>query len=77
MRSLLRSSGELLDSSSSFFLMSFKDVYTNPLYCLKCCRWRTLEGAALDLSSVSFFGEEKHETAVSKWARARKRAAKV
>jgi hypothetical protein len=36
-----------------------------------------LEGAALDLSSVSFFGEEKHETAVSKWARARKRAAKV
>jgi hypothetical protein len=39
--------------------------------------WRTLEGAALDLSSVSFFGEEKHETAVSKWARARKRAAKV
>ncbi|VVB10595.1 unnamed protein product [Arabis nemorensis] len=39
--------------------------------------WKTLDAAALNLSSVSFFEEEKHETAVSKWARAKKRAAKV
>ncbi|KAL0741058.1 hypothetical protein Bca4012_082571 [Brassica carinata] len=39
--------------------------------------WKTLDAAALKLSSVSFFEEEKHETAVSKWARARTRAAKV
>lgn len=40
-------------------------------------RWKTLDAAALKLSSVSFFEEEKHETAVSKWSRARTRAAKV
>uniref|UniRef100_A0A1J3EZ07 IQ domain-containing protein IQM1 n=1 Tax=Noccaea caerulescens TaxID=107243 RepID=A0A1J3EZ07_NOCCA len=39
--------------------------------------WKTLDAAALKLSSVSFFEEEKHETAVSKWSRARTRAAKV
>ncbi|ESQ53849.1 hypothetical protein EUTSA_v10025033mg [Eutrema salsugineum] len=39
--------------------------------------WKTLDAAALNLSSVSFFEEEKHEPAVSKWARARTRAAKV
>ncbi|CAN8327132.1 unnamed protein product [Cochlearia groenlandica] len=39
--------------------------------------WKTLDAATLSLSSVSFFEEEKHETAVSKWARARTRAAKV
>ncbi|CAH2077097.1 unnamed protein product [Thlaspi arvense] len=39
--------------------------------------WKTLDGAALDLSSVSFFEKQKHEPAVSKWARAKKRAAKI
>ncbi|KAF8049329.1 hypothetical protein N665_2235s0002 [Sinapis alba] len=39
--------------------------------------WKTLDAAALDLSSVSFFEEEKHEPAASKWVRARTRAAKV
>ncbi|XP_071721471.1 IQ domain-containing protein IQM1-like isoform X2 [Rutidosis leptorrhynchoides] len=39
--------------------------------------WKALDFAALDRSSVSFFNVEKHETAVSKWARARTRAAKV
>ncbi|CAH8326535.1 unnamed protein product [Eruca vesicaria subsp. sativa] len=39
--------------------------------------WKTLDAAALNLSSVSFFEEEKHEPAVSKWVRARTRAAKV
>ncbi|CAN8229616.1 unnamed protein product [Cochlearia groenlandica] len=39
--------------------------------------WKTLDAATLKLSSVSFFEEEKHETAVSKWARAKRRAAKV
>lgn len=36
-----------------------------------------MDFAALRRSSVSFFEDEKHETAVSKWARARTRAAKV
>nr|CAN80416.1 hypothetical protein VITISV_024541 [Vitis vinifera] len=39
--------------------------------------WKALDFAALRRSSVSFFNEEKPETAVSKWARARTRAAKV
>ncbi|CAA0842108.1 calmodulin-binding family protein [Striga hermonthica] len=39
--------------------------------------WKALDFAALRRSSVSFFEEDKHETAVSKWARARTRAAKV
>ncbi|CAN6819332.1 unnamed protein product [Brassica oleracea] len=39
--------------------------------------WKTLDAATLDLSSVSFFEEEKHEPAASKWVRARTRAAKV
>ncbi|KAJ0803999.1 putative IQ domain-containing protein IQM [Helianthus annuus] len=39
--------------------------------------WKALDFAALDRSSVSFFNVEKHETAVSRWARARTRAAKV
>ncbi|KAJ4833801.1 hypothetical protein Tsubulata_014721 [Turnera subulata] len=39
--------------------------------------WKALDFAALKRSSVSFFNIEKHETAVSKWARARTRAAKI
>ncbi|KAI3814476.1 hypothetical protein L1987_14116 [Smallanthus sonchifolius] len=39
--------------------------------------WKALDFAALDRSSVSFFNVEKPETAVSRWARARTRAAKV
>ncbi|KAJ8750865.1 hypothetical protein K2173_016046 [Erythroxylum novogranatense] len=39
--------------------------------------WKALDFAALKRSSVSFFSVEKPETAVSKWARARTRAAKV
>nr|XP_043619351.1 IQ domain-containing protein IQM1-like [Erigeron canadensis] len=39
--------------------------------------WKALDFAALDRSSVSFFNVEKHETAVSRWARARTRVAKV
>ncbi|PQP95511.1 IQ domain-containing protein IQM1-like [Prunus yedoensis var. nudiflora] len=39
--------------------------------------WQALEFAALRRSSVSFFGSGKSETAVSRWARARTRAAKV
>ena len=41
------------------------------------CRWKAWDFAALKQSSVSFFNVEKHETAVSRWARARTRAAKV
>lgn len=40
-------------------------------------RWKALDFASLNNSSVSFFKVEKQETAVSKWARAKKRAAKV
>ncbi|KAF9680445.1 hypothetical protein SADUNF_Sadunf06G0121900 [Salix dunnii] len=39
--------------------------------------WKALDFAALERSSVSFFNDEKPETAVSRWARARTRAAKV
>ncbi|KAF5776191.1 hypothetical protein HanXRQr2_Chr12g0521511 [Helianthus annuus] len=39
--------------------------------------WKALDFAALDRSSVSFFNVEKPETAVSRWARALTRAAKV
>ncbi|KAL4571832.1 hypothetical protein LXL04_018597 [Taraxacum kok-saghyz] len=39
--------------------------------------WKALDFAALDRSSVSFFNVEKHETAVSRWARAGTRVAKV
>nr|XP_043624023.1 IQ domain-containing protein IQM1-like [Erigeron canadensis] len=39
--------------------------------------WKALDFAALDHSSVSFFNVEKPETATSRWARARTRAAKV
>lgn len=39
--------------------------------------WKALDFASLKRSSISFFHIDKHETAVSKWARARTRAAKV
>ncbi|KZV29653.1 pentatricopeptide repeat-containing protein-like [Dorcoceras hygrometricum] len=39
--------------------------------------WKALDFAALKRSSVSFFNIEKPETAVSRWARAGTRAAKV
>ncbi|KAL1825367.1 hypothetical protein ACET3Z_012145 [Daucus carota] len=39
--------------------------------------WKALDFAALKRSSVSYFDGEKHETAISRWARARTRAAKV
>ncbi|GAA0158971.1 hypothetical protein LIER_38764 [Lithospermum erythrorhizon] len=39
--------------------------------------WKALDFAALKRSSVSFLNIEKPETAVSRWARARTRAAKV
>ncbi|XLS79355.1 hypothetical protein HN51_063584 [Arachis hypogaea] len=38
--------------------------------------WKALDFAALKSSSVSFFDVEKQESAVSRWARARTRAAK-
>lgn len=41
------------------------------------CRWKVLDFAELKRSSISFFDIEKPETAVSRWARARTRAAKV
>ena len=41
------------------------------------CRWKLLDFALLKRNSVSFFDIEKPETAVSKWSRARIRAAKV
>ena len=40
-------------------------------------RWKLLDFAVLKCSSVSFFEIEKPETAVSRWSRARTRAAKV
>ncbi|MFQ6671378.1 hypothetical protein Gotur_035948 [Gossypium turneri] len=39
--------------------------------------WKTLDSAALRRCSVSFYEIEKHETVISKWARAKTRAAKI
>ncbi|XP_047337844.1 IQ domain-containing protein IQM4-like [Impatiens glandulifera] len=39
--------------------------------------WKALDFAELKRNSVSFFDGEKHETAVSKWTRARIKASKV
>ncbi|KAG5628463.1 hypothetical protein H5410_000180 [Solanum commersonii] len=39
--------------------------------------WKLLDFAELKHSSISFFDLDKHETAVSRWSRARTRAAKV
>ncbi|KAG6683077.1 hypothetical protein I3842_13G174800 [Carya illinoinensis] len=39
--------------------------------------WKLLDFAELKRSSISFFDIEKHETALSRWSRARTRAAKV
>lgn len=39
--------------------------------------WKLLDFAELKHSSISFFENEKHETAISRWSRARTRAAKV
>uniref|UniRef100_A0A9I9CWE4 IQ domain-containing protein IQM6 n=1 Tax=Cucumis melo TaxID=3656 RepID=A0A9I9CWE4_CUCME len=40
-------------------------------------RWKLLDFAELKRSSISFFDIEKPETAISRWSRARTRAAKV
>ncbi|KAK4366258.1 hypothetical protein RND71_014138 [Anisodus tanguticus] len=39
--------------------------------------WKTLDSAALKKSSISYFDVNKHEAPVSRWSRARTRAAKV
>ncbi|RDY04491.1 IQ domain-containing protein IQM2, partial [Mucuna pruriens] len=39
--------------------------------------WKLLDFAELKRSSISFFNIDKHETAISRWSRARTRAAKV
>ncbi|KAI6685599.1 hypothetical protein NL676_031512 [Syzygium grande] len=39
--------------------------------------WKLLDFAELKRSSISFFDDGKHETAISRWSRARTRAAKV
>ncbi|OMO92761.1 hypothetical protein CCACVL1_06760, partial [Corchorus capsularis] len=40
------------------------------------CGWKTLDSAALKRSSISLYNTEKQEIIVSKWARAKTRAAK-
>ena len=44
---------------------------------LDVCRWKLLDFAELKHSSISFFDLDKHESAISRWSRARTRAAKV
>ncbi|KAJ8558302.1 hypothetical protein K7X08_005068 [Anisodus acutangulus] len=39
--------------------------------------WKALDSAALKKSSISYFDSNKHEAPVSRWSRARTRAAKV
>ena len=40
-------------------------------------RWKVIDFAELKHSSISFFDIEQHETAISRWSRAKVRAAKV
>ncbi|KAF4353146.1 hypothetical protein G4B88_003023 [Cannabis sativa] len=47
------------------------------IICVLYMWWKLLDFAELKRSSISFFDIEKHETAVSRWSRARTRAAKV
>ncbi|KAL5067492.1 hypothetical protein RYX36_018379 [Vicia faba] len=54
---------------------SLDDLSTKSFYSPK--KWRALDFAELKRSSISFFDIEKPETAISRWSRARKRAAKV
>ncbi|KAJ6427952.1 hypothetical protein OIU84_023372 [Salix udensis] len=42
-----------------------------------CLRWKLLDFFELKKSSISFFDIEKHESAISRWSRARTRAARV
>ncbi|KAK9058544.1 hypothetical protein SSX86_023386 [Deinandra increscens subsp. villosa] len=39
--------------------------------------WKVLDSAELNRSSITYFDIDKHESAISRWARARTRAAKV
>ncbi|KAL3818949.1 hypothetical protein ACJIZ3_004854 [Penstemon smallii] len=39
--------------------------------------WKTLDSAALDQTSISFFKKNEHKTAASRWCRAQRKAAKV
>ncbi|KAK4388737.1 IQ domain-containing protein IQM4 [Sesamum angolense] len=39
--------------------------------------WKTLESAALERSSISYFKSNEQETAASRWYRAKRRAAKI
>ncbi|GAA0171104.1 hypothetical protein LIER_43892 [Lithospermum erythrorhizon] len=39
--------------------------------------WKLLDFVELKHSSISFFDTDKHETAISRWSRARTKAAKV
>lgn len=45
--------------------------------CSSMVRWKLLDFAELKRSSISFFDIKKPETAMSRWSRARTRAAKV
>lgn len=55
------------------FLLSSTFFLTNIYF----CRWKLLDFAELKRSSISFFDIDKQETAISRWSRARTRAAKV
>ena len=61
-----------------FFLQKHKDLQpcSNKISCYNL-RWKLFDLAELEKSSISFFDIEKHESAISRWSRARTRAAKV
>ena len=65
---------------SFFYLKTYKrsifELCCGDLICFNH-RWKLLDFAELKRSSISFFDIEKHETAISRWSRARTRAAKV
>ncbi|KAF4357361.1 hypothetical protein F8388_023540 [Cannabis sativa] len=67
-----------LDRWQQVPLSSYKlESEFNLLTCGVLYVWKLLDFAELKRSSISFFDIEKHETAVSRWSRARTRAAKV
>lgn len=69
---------EPLKSPSNYNIGVQNHVYITRLITFICNnRWRALDFAELKRSSISFFDIEKPETAVSRWSRARRRAAKV
>ncbi|KAG5248617.1 IQ domain-containing protein [Salix suchowensis] len=65
-----------LDAAATKLQKAYKN-YRTRRNLLVALLWKALDFAALRWCSISFFDSDRSETAVSRWARARTRAAKV